>query len=354
MASNNIQIEAKELLAQSSKIQSVSDEYQKILKDVNIILEKVNSDWSSNMSNSFVSKIKKVTNMSNELVNLLNGSSKAAKYAAESFESLDGQLAKLTGDSSEISASGGSVIGVSRTFGENSATFWELLKEKFKDIPDGFKDAQEAMAFLEKMYGKLPDSFKEIVGKLVPENLALSIQLTNNLIQGKLSKGDLFDVIDYTSDSYVTASIIKNAFNFGFGEDVSKLEIKVETQLMEDIKSLRFYNVIPELAEYVVDGLGGGVIEVGLASVGDFIDSKYNYLPGSSYINDIITKWDMGKFESHASDGSIDSAGEFFHAAGDFLNDGLDKVTDYLDNTRREVVDGFYDGTISFFSGLFK
>ena len=98
MASGIIKITPTELLAQASEMNALQEQYLDLFGNVNSELNKVNSNWSTNLAHNFCRKITGSSQTFLQITRELANGAKVAKSSAETFETVDSQLAKLYED----------------------------------------------------------------------------------------------------------------------------------------------------------------------------------------------------------------------------------------------------------------
>ena len=97
MSSARIIITPAELLAQASEMNTLQEEFSDLFRNVTVELIQVNQNWSSNLAHNFSGKISCFNKNQVLLVQDLVRGYGVAKTCAETFESVDSELAKLYG-----------------------------------------------------------------------------------------------------------------------------------------------------------------------------------------------------------------------------------------------------------------
>ncbi|MBR6526975.1 MAG: WXG100 family type VII secretion target [Lachnospiraceae bacterium] len=92
-----IQLTPQELLAQSTEMASLQKEYEALFGTTSSILTRVNGNWSEALSRNFLGKMNSAQKGCKQLIASLETGSKLAKTSAQTYQSMDEQLAKYFG-----------------------------------------------------------------------------------------------------------------------------------------------------------------------------------------------------------------------------------------------------------------
>lgn len=92
-----IQLTPQELLAQSTEMASLQKEYEALFGTTSSILTSVNGNWSEALSRNFLGKMNSAQKGCKQLIASLETGSKLAKTSAQTYQSMDEQLAKYFG-----------------------------------------------------------------------------------------------------------------------------------------------------------------------------------------------------------------------------------------------------------------
>lgn len=92
-----------ELLAQSTELSSLTNEYERLFSGVAGILTNLNDNWSQALSNNFSSKIISAQSSFSSIVELLGNGAATARTSAETFQSVDSLLGQKFGGAAQES-----------------------------------------------------------------------------------------------------------------------------------------------------------------------------------------------------------------------------------------------------------
>lgn len=93
-----IQLTPGELQAQATEMQNLESEYSALFAGVSSNLKSLNRNWSANLSNNFEGKINSAQKSFTLITQELMKGAKVANTCAVTFESVDSELAKLSGE----------------------------------------------------------------------------------------------------------------------------------------------------------------------------------------------------------------------------------------------------------------
>lgn len=95
-----IQLTPAELLAQSTEMLALEQEFASLFQKTESLLGQVNSDWSANLANNFAGKITSAQKACSSIINMLDGGAKIAETSANTMDSVDQLLKKaINGES---------------------------------------------------------------------------------------------------------------------------------------------------------------------------------------------------------------------------------------------------------------
>lgn len=92
-----IQLTPQELLAQSTEMASLQKEYEALFGTTSSILTSVNGNWSEMLSRNFLGKMNSAQKGCKQLIASLETGAQLAKTSAQTYQSMDEQLAKYFG-----------------------------------------------------------------------------------------------------------------------------------------------------------------------------------------------------------------------------------------------------------------
>ena len=195
MGGAKIKITSSELIAQSDKLSEISDAYKNSMKQVETILNSVNSNWSKNIANSFSVKISQTTSIFSSLTNLIDNSVKAAINAAEGYTTIDKQLEKIINGETKIANANG----------KQTIVTMESLLEQYKG-----KSIIEVLKMLDDSYDNLPKEYRDFIDMISKEvfgSKATKIsKLLLNAVSGDLKAKDIWTVIDIAGSALTKGS----------------------------------------------------------------------------------------------------------------------------------------------------
>ena len=309
-----IKLTPSELQAQAIEMKSLESEYTMLFGGVSSELNKINSNWSPNLAHNFAGKITSSNKNFAQITQELMNGAKFADSCAVTFETVDSQLAKMYGTDNTSSA---------------STSSWNIVKEELSSIPENAKNAGEILTYLENQYGELPDEVKDLIKKACPNSLEEAYKLTSDLLQGKLSINNLYDVIDFVGGGSTKASAIIESFKYTFDKGIARDE-KMKNNIIDQLMEGDVGGAIFDMSEGFVDIVGGGAIEVGFNLIGGTVDGVLGNIP---FVGDVIKDLTGGQ-----------SVGDYISGAGDFLSTGLDTVTDVISDGVNFVTDEITNG----------
>lgn len=312
MVGNKIKITPQELIAQSDKLYEISVSYKKSMKEVEGILNSVNSNWSKNISNSFSTKIKESTSIISSLTTLIDQSSKAAKNAAESYTTIDKQLEKIISGETEIS-------NTDRTQGPVD---FEAFMSHIKG-----KSIIEILKMVDGSYDSLPKEYRDYIDmvfkSLFGSNAKKITKLLMNMVAGDLKTKDIWDVVDLAGGLLTKGAATK----FGF----SKFDIIFTTA--KTILSNKYYFTATDkyeaeaIARFKDGNIIGGIasIALSLTELGKGVtDVACRLIDKTFKLSEISTAIKLMY--------GIDLAGEF-NVAASYVNIGVDTGVRYINDS---------------------
>jgi uncharacterized protein YukE len=297
-----IQLTPGELQAQAKEMNTLKEEYSSLFSGVTSELRTINSNWSPNLANNFCGKITSAQKTFEQVTDMLGNGATVADNCAVSFASVDSELSKMF--------NGG--------LAEGAKSFGDAFIERLKEAPNDIKSAADFFDWIEEMYNQFPDITKDAIKKACPGNLKEAYELTSDLFQGDLSVENIYSVLEYVTDNSTTCKVIVSTCKW-FTENYDKysqMSADLEDAVTNEILEGDLLGAVTEIAEGFIDGVGGGVIEVGGNLIGNYVDGIAGKLP---FVDDFINENLNGKtFGSYISDGAS------------YISDGLDWVTDGL------------------------
>lgn len=322
----DIKITPEELRSQAAQMRTLQDEFSSLFANVSSDLKKVNNNWSPNLSHNFEGKINSAQNSFTQITQELMNGANVADTCAVTFQSVDSQLAKLY------------------CTDEPASSFWGDLWDNLKE---DFESAGEGLAWLEKMYGKLPHELTHLINVLLPGSLKDAYKLTSGLLQGDLTWGDAWDVAKHILAKNTKLAIISETFDYTFKKGSEREDELMENSLNE-LKEGDILGLLFEGAEGFVDTILGGAVDV-LGKVGGGLVDQYikdlsDKIPYVDKVND-FAEYITGAMG--LNDGEGYSAGGLITAGAEALSEGLDKATDYITTGTNYVTDTITDGVKS-------
>lgn len=187
MADNTIQLTPAELLSQASQLQSVYDQYSGLFTSVQSTLKNINTGLSSNLAHNFLGKITSAQNSFSRILQTIEGGIKVATSAANTFQSVDSELAKLLNG-----GSGNLTSTIVQEVAQKSGIDPKLLAGL---SPDMLNTVTQAIANGD--YSKLVDVFgngltgtlKNTAKDLLKNNLGINVNIDG--LVDKFKKGDI-------------------------------------------------------------------------------------------------------------------------------------------------------------------
>ena len=161
MAQGRIAIDPALLMSQSAEMTSLTEEFDALFGSVTTALGTMNSRWSANLSNNFVSKITSAKSAFSSLKELLQLGAKAAGISARDFLAVDQALGSAANSAAAGIKSGlDQIVGQAKILGEYwkgrsiPDILWEQLK-RYKKIGDLGEDL-DAIFGTSGIVGELP------------------------------------------------------------------------------------------------------------------------------------------------------------------------------------------------------
>lgn len=171
------------LIAQSSQMQTLGNEFESLFSQVTTVLHGMNDSWSENIATNFVSKILLAQQSFSSIVNMLENGSAAARVGAMSFANgVDmGQIldsvnsndtvawSNIPGNEAYYDYNEGVAKGIAEGTGDIKSNYihglGEYLKQDYKDIMDMLK-AEDVSS-----YGDVAKKYAEMLWHYGPEGV---------------------------------------------------------------------------------------------------------------------------------------------------------------------------------------
>lgn len=324
---DKIKITPEELQAQAVEMKTLEGDFSILFSGVSSDLKKVNTNWSPNLSHNFEGKINSAQNSFTQITQELMNGAKVADTCAVTFHSIDSELSKLYCTDADVSA-------------KSSASFWDIVKEEFADIPEDAKTAGKALAWLEKQYGKLPDWITHGVDILVPSSLQTAYNLTSGILQGDITLKDGWDAVTSILKKNSKLAIICESINYTFETGTARSE-EMEKEIFDQLGEGDVLGAVFDGAEGFVDTIIGGSVEV-LGDVGGgLVDSAIDNIPIVKGINK-LAEYGTGLLGWNDGDGY--SVGGLIGAGTEKISEGIDIATDFITDKVDVVTDAVTDG----------
>ena len=237
MANGRIAIDPVLLMSQSAEMTKLTEEFDHLFGSVTSALGTMNSRWSANLSNNFITKITSAKSVFSALTDLLHIGAQAASTSASDFLSLDNSL-------EVVANSVKSDIGKLLEQGEILYDYWkdrsaydvimELLN-KYKKAGDETGDINE---ILSQLLGVEGDFFDKLPGHKAISSLVKLIRIT--------------DFEDMSPEGIV--SKIKDGYTLMGGKDMLAAELGVggaEAGLVIDLVAAYSINYTENMLENV-------------------------------------------------------------------------------------------------------
>ena len=209
-----IQITPSELLAQSTEMENLKRQYETLFQQVNNILKNVNENWSPNLANNFAGKITAAQSCFSKIAEMLGTGAELTKGSAESFASIDKQLAaKFFNEKSSTAGGGGAASSGGGNFGGGSGggRFTDSATDTGDYLTDSRNSAGKALEQIEEWRntdaGKGAEFFYDLFGKTIGDNGTFGTaksawDITTDIITGDVgwdTAEAAVDVLDTTS-----------------------------------------------------------------------------------------------------------------------------------------------------------
>ena len=372
-----IQLTPAILEGQAKELENIESDLNSLFSGVSSELKSLNKNWSPNLSNNFSGKITSAQKTFSNLCTDLRNGAVAARTSATTFASVDSQLAKVYGGTTE------SQKVLSEIYDTAKEEIWESIKQYLKDTYNiDVDNITDVLELLSTDPDKLPDSIKDLIKKYLKsngyENVINSCDTMNDLLKNlqngnfEEAKNDFMTLInDYlkplaedTLDGTITFQTVINTIdNFitntqSYFEDPTwrngaKLIWSVSGEaLMEALTDFgyNFVTKIPifgEITTDVLDDFGGG--RQGLTNLfndtiekimgKDFVEY---YESNGGYFNGVYNGMcDIANYIKNS--GVIEGGKAIIKGTAEGIAEAASGVVDYFADAGKEVVD-FYKG----------
>lgn len=256
----------------------------------------------------------------------------------------------MTGDNSNNSSN--------KPSDKSNVSLWNIIKDELTSIPEDAKSAGEALSWIEKQYGKLPNWVTLGVDVLVPGSLRDAYTLTSELLQGEITLDGVWKVFGNISSSKTVIlnnpkfAIIYETLNYTFETGIQRYE-EMERQIYEQLGEGDIFGAVFDGAEGFIDTIIGGSVDV-LGNVGgSAVDAFIDNIPIVKEIN-MLTEYGTGLLG--CNDGEGYSVGGLISYTTGKITEGLDMATDFITDTADYITDAVTDGFksgIDWVKGLF-
>ena len=230
-----IKLTPSELQAQAAEMKSLESEYSSLFGGVSSELNKVNSNWSANLAHNFSGKINSTNKSFSKITQELMNGAKVADTCAVTFESVDTQLAKLYCSDEPSDSSP-----------RDKYSLWDATRDSFGNIPNEFKDLQDAY-----------NSLKEWVGG--NDGRKAGVGIVWELLESWGTTSPITGAIDTTLDIIEDPSNI-GKFAWNMLETVSSatgINLKLVENILDKIPFYHdYYSSHGGYYEGLVDGIG--------------------------------------------------------------------------------------------------
>ena len=322
-----VKITPAELQAQATEMKALQGELTVLFSNVSSDLEKVNMNWSPNLSNNFAGKINSAQKSFSDITQELMNGAKVADTCAVTFQSVDSELAKLYGAGAGVSTKSSNSLG-------------DIIKEEIAGIPEDVEMAGEALGWIEEHYGKLPNWIKHGVNVLVPSSLQTAYTLTSGILQGDLTLEEGWDAVTSILKKNSKLAIICETINYTFEKGDARYE-EMEQEIFDQLGEGDVLGAVFDGAEGFIDTIIGGSVEV-LGDVGGgLVDSAIDNIPVIKGIN-MLAEYGTGLLGWNEGEGY--SVGGLIGHATEKISDGIDAATDFITDTTDVVTDVVTDG----------
>ena len=335
---DKIKITPAELQAQAVEMKNLEGDFSALFSGVSSDLEKVNSNWSPNLSHNFEGKINSAQKSFTQITQELMNGAKVADTCAVTFHSVDAELSKIYGTGGEGTA-------------KAAASFWGVAKEELASILKDAKSAGEVLARIEQWYENLPREVKIAVNIAVPGALEKAYEFTSDLVQGDFTLENVWDVAKAATKKSPYISATFEVIEYVFDNEGKARRIEFETEVEDQIMEGDILGALLDTTEGLIDIVAGGTVECSLAVLGGMVDAYISKIDGGileegmKYLTGMITP-----------DGEEYSLGDLVGAGGEAIAAGLDFGTDVITDITDVVTSGITSGlkgVCSWIGGLF-
>lgn len=358
---DKIKLTPGELLTQAAEMTTLQESFSTLFSSVAQELNKVNTNWSPNLSNNFQGKINSAQQSFSQITQELMNGAKVANTCATTFESVDSALAKLYGGDFSIGTASGTILE-SRT----TDSFMDVVEQSLAGLPEDMQTAGEVLGWIEDQIGKLPDwvtsgveNFWDIFIPADCEQLKNDLEtlkeaygITSDILQGEFNLKSAWDAASKILKKNTKLAVICETINYTFETGLARNE-EMEQQMYAQLEEGDILGAVLDGAEGFIDTIGGGVIEV-LGDVGGgLLDKTINKVPVVKGLNK-LTKYVTGL--AGANDGDGYSVGGLLAEGTEYIAKGVDAATDFITDTTDIVTDAITDGakaTINWVKGWF-
>ena len=146
MASDRIAIDPALLMSQSVEMMNLTEAYDHLFSSVSSSLTTMNTRWSANLSNNFVTKIQSARSSFDVLDGLLRGGAHTARESAERFLSVDQAFDALKNVFRRNHGGGGHSFSGENQTGESVSLYDYLFGEKKKQGSEDIRGTGERTA----------------------------------------------------------------------------------------------------------------------------------------------------------------------------------------------------------------
>lgn len=180
-----IELTPAELMAQSAEMTELAGSYESLFGRVTGTLNTLNTNWSPNLSNNFLNKITSAQRSFSGIVDMMHRGAEAAKTSAETFESMDSQLAGYM-DSAKAggSGSGHTIETASAEAGTSDWTSGSVLSGSVSGESGIISGSVSGDVLGYSMKGKITSEWDMKDGNLTPFQV-------EGKIEGHIAQGEL-------------------------------------------------------------------------------------------------------------------------------------------------------------------
>lgn len=314
--SEKIKLTPSELQAQAAEMKSLESEYSSLFGGVSSELDKVNSNWSANLSHNFGGKINSTNKSFTQITQELMNGAKVADTCAVTFESVDSQLAKLYCD-------------------DNSS------KAKNNDSASDIQTISDVMDWIDEYYSDLPDYAKQLIKSACKKMFGNGVSAYE--IVKKMKDGDVFGVIwesvgavapstfDWKNGGAISWTGLKLKAVSTVGKLVTdpdgyiqKNDEKYQDMMMDDLKNGDILGFVWDGAGSLVQTVGKGTVDATCKLISGTIDSYTEHLTEALFGYGV--SWSQMNAMMYEVAGW--SPGHAFNAVSKFVSDGVDTIID--------------------------